>query len=111
MFVCTVTSKSVIFYVILNKGDVFIPIQPFSGRNGYRHRDGVLVLVDRTPAELIHRGSTVYHPSNWSPRTANTWGFWLYMRSRKQTQRQQLLMESSLACRRGMEWISKKEKV
>ncbi|GBN55116.1 hypothetical protein AVEN_10517-1 [Araneus ventricosus] len=30
------------------------------------------------------------------------------MRSRKQTERRQLLMESSLACRRGMEWISSK---
>ncbi|GBM33669.1 hypothetical protein AVEN_203705-1 [Araneus ventricosus] len=25
------------------------------------------------PAELIHRGQTVHHPSNGSPRTANTW--------------------------------------
>ncbi|GBN03087.1 hypothetical protein AVEN_208855-1 [Araneus ventricosus] len=30
------------------------------------------------------------------------------MRSRKQTERRQLLMESSLACRRGMEGISSK---
>ncbi|GBM12059.1 hypothetical protein AVEN_245464-1 [Araneus ventricosus] len=26
-------------------------------------------------------GSTMHHPSNGSPRTANTLGFWLYMRS------------------------------
>ncbi|GBN15711.1 hypothetical protein AVEN_13518-1 [Araneus ventricosus] len=37
------------------------------------------------PAELIHRGPTVHHPSKRSPRTANTWGFWLSMRSQKQT--------------------------
>ncbi|GBM86673.1 hypothetical protein AVEN_96846-1 [Araneus ventricosus] len=32
------------------------------------------------------------------------------MRSKKQTEWQQLLMESSLACRRGMEGISRKQK-
>ncbi|GBN01792.1 hypothetical protein AVEN_57927-1 [Araneus ventricosus] len=64
----------------------------------------------RIPAELIHRGPTVHHPSKGSPRTANTWGFWLSMRSKKQAEWQQLLMESSLACRRGMEESSKKQK-
>ncbi|GBO26958.1 hypothetical protein AVEN_69046-1, partial [Araneus ventricosus] len=29
----------------------------------------------RIPAELIHRGPTVHHPSNGSPRTANTWEY------------------------------------
>ncbi|GBO43224.1 hypothetical protein AVEN_256059-1 [Araneus ventricosus] len=29
----------------------------------------------RIPAELIHRGPTVHHPSKGSPRTANTWGY------------------------------------
>ncbi|GBN15212.1 hypothetical protein AVEN_23022-1 [Araneus ventricosus] len=62
----------------------------------------------RIPAELIHRGPTVHHPFKGWPRTANTWGFWLSMRSKKQSERRQLLMESSLACRRGMEGISKK---
>ncbi|GBO06655.1 hypothetical protein AVEN_224717-1 [Araneus ventricosus] len=55
-------------------------------------------------------GTEMYHPSNGMPRTANTWGFWLSMRSKKQTEWQQPLMESSLACRRGMEGISRKQK-
>ncbi|GBL58877.1 hypothetical protein AVEN_209466-1 [Araneus ventricosus] len=29
----------------------------------------------RIPAELIHRGPTVHHPSKGSPRTANTWEY------------------------------------
>ncbi|GBN27801.1 hypothetical protein AVEN_28102-1 [Araneus ventricosus] len=29
----------------------------------------------RIPAELIHRGPSVHHPSKGSPRTANTWGY------------------------------------
>ncbi|GBM17938.1 hypothetical protein AVEN_111088-1 [Araneus ventricosus] len=29
----------------------------------------------RIPPELIHRGPTVHHPSNGSPRTANTWEY------------------------------------
>ncbi|GBN58829.1 hypothetical protein AVEN_156205-1 [Araneus ventricosus] len=48
-------------------------------------------------------GTKMYHPSNGSPRTANTWGILLSMRSRKQTKRRQLLMESSLAYLRGKE--------
>ncbi|GBM87995.1 hypothetical protein AVEN_185932-1 [Araneus ventricosus] len=41
---------------------------------------------------------------------ANTWSFWLFMRCKKQTEWQQLLMENSLACRRGMELSSRKQK-
>ncbi|GBN24433.1 hypothetical protein AVEN_39040-1 [Araneus ventricosus] len=48
-------------------------------------------------------GTEMYHPSNESPRTANTWGILLSMRSRKQIEWQQLLMESSLAYPRGKE--------
>ncbi|GBM03747.1 hypothetical protein AVEN_134963-1 [Araneus ventricosus] len=48
-------------------------------------------------------GTTVHNTSNESPRTANTWGFQLSMRSKKQTKRPQILMKSSLACLRGME--------
>ncbi|GBM11152.1 hypothetical protein AVEN_243023-1 [Araneus ventricosus] len=48
----------------------------------------------------------MYHPSNGLPRTANTWGMLLSMRIRKQTEWQQLLMESSLAYPEG-----RKEKV
>ncbi|GBO23276.1 hypothetical protein AVEN_261352-1 [Araneus ventricosus] len=39
----------------------------------------------------------MYHPFNGLPRTANRWGNLLSMRRKKQTELQQLLMESSLA--------------
>ncbi|GBM24271.1 hypothetical protein AVEN_180878-1, partial [Araneus ventricosus] len=55
---------------------------------------------------LIHWGPTVH----LTCPTCNTWGFWLSMRSKKQTEWQQLLMESSLACRRGMEVSRRKQK-
>ncbi|GBM07968.1 hypothetical protein AVEN_232401-1 [Araneus ventricosus] len=56
------------------------------------------------------QGNEMHYPSNGSPRMANTWGFWLSMRSKKQTEWRQLLMENSLACFRGIEGISKKQK-
>ncbi|GBO35320.1 hypothetical protein AVEN_37324-1 [Araneus ventricosus] len=55
-------------------------------------------------------GTEMYQPSKGSPHTANTWGNLLSMRSTKQTERQQLLMESSLAYPRGREEKSNNSK-
>ncbi|GBM22410.1 hypothetical protein AVEN_221483-1 [Araneus ventricosus] len=52
----------------------------------------------------------MYHPSYGSPRMANSWGILLSMRSRKQTERRQNLMKSSLTYPRGKEGKSKKHK-
>ncbi|GBM35018.1 hypothetical protein AVEN_240374-1 [Araneus ventricosus] len=51
----------------------------------------------------------MYHPSNGSPRTANTWGLQLPMKSRKQTEQRQLLKESPLTCCRGIEGTREKK--
>ncbi|GBN90262.1 hypothetical protein AVEN_140786-1 [Araneus ventricosus] len=48
-------------------------------------------------------GTEMYYPSNEKPRTANTGGNLLSMRSKKQTDWQKFLMESSLAYPRGKE--------
>ncbi|GBL89993.1 hypothetical protein AVEN_88719-1 [Araneus ventricosus] len=53
-------------------------------------------------------GTEMYHPSNGSHARPTRGGNLLSMRSRKQTERQQLLMESSLVYPRGKEENSKK---